>query len=101
MIYWPIIVTTISIATAGVGGYINLLLKDQALDATITTINSDVIDNYRNIDNNEEAIEDIQKILIRRQGQQELQMQKIQSNIDKQGTKLDQLLDILQELEQD
>ena len=116
MAYWPIIAMGVSLGTAGVGGYIDLRLEDNTINkdlesitgrittvATsvhdrITLVANEVNDNGDSIDSNEEAIEEIQRILIQRQGDQDLKLQRLQSDIDKQDLKLDQLLIILQDL---
>jgi hypothetical protein len=118
MAYWPVIAMGITLSTAGMGGYIDLLVSDKELskdlvsarergltlhDITsnrITLANAEIEDQGESIDNNEDAIEEIQRILIQRQGAQDLSIQRIQNDISNQDMKLDQLLQILEQVRQ-
>ena len=116
MTYWPVITMGISLTMAGGGGYINLRLQDntllsetQRIDGRVSTVrdtlldkiqlaNNELADNSESIDTNEEAIEEIQRILIERQGQTDLKVQQIQNEVSNTNMKLDQLLLILKDL---
>jgi hypothetical protein len=51
-----------------------------------------------NVEENDEAIEQIQRLLIRRQGEVELQVQRIQSEQESQGEDLEEILLLLKGL---
>lgn len=57
----------------------------------------EVSDLSESVDENEETIEEIQRVLIRRQGEVELNLQQIKSKQDRQADDLSKILEILQE----
>ena len=93
--YWPIAlgaVTVISIASG-----IQFQVAAQA---------SEIEDQGNAIEENEEQIDQIQQLLIRRSGEQQLSIQQLRNDIERQGEKaedngrkLDQLLQQLQRIE--
>lgn len=105
MAYLPAIALALTYGAAGVGGYVNLRLEDNTNHARLSTLEdqmlqriSDVNKSSSEIETNEEALEEIQRILIQRQGRIDLDVQRLQNDIDKQNIKLDQLLDILEQI---
>lgn len=118
MAYWPVIAMGVTLSTAGMGGYIDLLVSNKEIskdlvsarergltlhDITSNRImlaNAEIEDQGESIDEAEEAIEEIQRILIQRQGAQDLSIQRIQNDINNQDMKLDQLLQILEQVRQ-
>lgn len=60
----------------------------------------ELADNAASIDENEEDIEAIQRLLIERQGQQRLELQRIETEQKAQGRSLDQILRLLEQLNQ-
>ena len=63
----------------------------------INTNNTDIDDISESVDENEESIELIQRTLIQRQGEQALQVQRIENEQRSQGDDLDQILLLLQQ----
>lgn len=100
MTYWPVIAMVVPLALAGAGGYVDLRLTDNNMTSKLTNVVDDVSTNVDDIESNEEAIEEIQRILIERQGKIDLDVQQLKNDIDKQDLKLDQLLDILQDIQE-
>ena len=63
----------------------------------ITASAQEIEDNAESIDENEESIELIQRTLIQRQGEQALQVQRIETEQKSQGADLDQILLLLKQ----
>lgn len=116
MAYWPVVAMGITYGIAGMGGYVDLRLEDNTFvkeierldgrisimdtinDRSFVTVNNEVDDLSESVDTNEEAIEEIQRILIQRQGQTDLKVQQIQNSLENQDMKFEQLFDLLQDL---
>ena len=103
--YLPLIALFLTYAVAGIGGYLNLRLTDNTVQSDVSSLQDQMIIRISEgnkaideIETNEEALEEIQRILIQRQGRIDLDVQRLQNDIDKQNIKLDQLLDILEQI---
>lgn len=83
----------IGVVAAGLIGTGYVTLDRQASMA------QDIDDISESVDENEEAIEAIQRQLIERQGQVELRTQRIEIEQQQQGKDLDQILLLLQQLQ--
>ena len=59
----------------------------------------EIQDLFDGMDENEEAIEQIPRLLIRRQGEVELQVQRIETEQQQQGEDLEEILRLLQSLQ--
>lgn len=84
--------------------YVPIALLAASLVASATTAQvqigenaEDLADLSESVDENEETIEEIQRVLIRRQGEVELNLQQIKSKQDRQAEDVQQILKILQE----
>ena len=86
--YWAIIVTGVAVSMAVGAG--QLQLNAQGLE---------LWDLSDSVDENEDAIEQIQRLLIRRQGEVALQVQRIENEQNSQGDDLSKILLILQQLQ--
>lgn len=107
MAYWPVIAMGVSLAISGGGGYMNLRLADNNISKDLNSTNGRMLNliseqnaQDADIEQNEEGIEEIQRLLIQRQGQQELKTQQIQNELNNQGNKIDQVLEILRDVKQ-
>lgn len=58
--------------------------------------NKEIDDLEESIDSNELSIEEIQRLLIRRQGEVALELQRIQTEQSSQGARLDQIIRLLE-----
>ena len=83
--YWPVI-TVIAFGLIGLGG----------LQYQTTAMASEIKEQEADIEANDEAIEDIQRSLIRRQGEIGLDLERLRIEQDQQGEKLDSILRLLE-----
>lgn len=86
--YWPIL------AMAG-----GILVSAGAAQFQLNAHAGDLTDLSESVDENEDAIEQIQRQLIQRQGEVALQVQRIETQQQEQGKDLDQILLLLQQLQ--
>jgi len=86
MKFWPLVVVAAgAIASAATA------------QMQINSNNANIEDISESVDENEEAVEQIQRLLIERQGQQRLNILRIENEQRAQGEDLDQILLLLQQ----
>ena len=86
MKFWPLVIVAAgAIASAATA------------QMQINSNNANIEDISESVDENEEAVEQIQRLLIERQGQQRLNILRIENEQRAQGEDLDQILLLLQQ----
>jgi len=98
--YWPILVVAAGVVASGAVD--NFRITSNAED--ISTFNENLTqmlreidrDHGQSIDENEETIEEIQKILIERQGDVKLDIQRIENDLRSQRQDIAEILRLLQ-----
>jgi outer membrane murein-binding lipoprotein Lpp len=86
MALWPVIVVIASLLMAGAVGQFQ-----------ITAMAGEVEENAEAIEENEDDIEEIQRKLIRRQGEISLDLERLRDEQSDQSEKLDEVLDLLRQ----
>jgi hypothetical protein len=88
MKYWPVLVVAAGAISSG------------AVDNFRISANAqEIADLGESVDENEDDIEAIQRLLIQRQGEVELKVQRIENEQRAQGADLDKILLLLQQME--